>query len=270
MCSVETSHRPITPLWLPVLSLWRREIVRFVRQRSRVIGALGTPLVFWLLIGSGVGRSFQLGDQSQTTNYLEYSFPGTIVLIVLFTAIFSMISIIEDRREGFMQAVLAAPVRRSAIVLGKIMGSTTLALMQALLVLMLAPTVHITLTAASVAAVVAVLVVISIGLSGLGFLIAWPMESTQGFHAIMNLFLIPMWLLSGAFFPATGAASWMAWVMAVNPLTYGVAALRHGFYLGSADQAAATPSLGVSVAVTIGFAALMVVLSTRVVSRDRG
>ncbi|MEK7755651.1 MAG: ABC transporter permease, partial [Planctomycetota bacterium] len=241
--------------------------VRFVRQRSRVIGALGTPVVFWLLIGSGLRDSFRLttaGEARPTEmNFLEYSFPGTLVLIVLFTAIFSTISIIEDRREGFLQAVIAAPVRRTAIVLGKVMGSTTLALLQALLFLMLAPLSGIPLTIGSVLALAVVLTIVGVGLSALGFLIAWPMDSTQGFHAVMNLFLMPMWLLSGAFFPASGASRWLAWVMAVNPLTYGVAAVRHALYFGR-DFATTTPSPTVSIAVTIAFAVVMIVLAGRV------
>ena len=251
-------------LLLPAVSLWRREVVRFVRQRSRVIGALGTPVVFWMLIGSGLRDSFQVpGVARPTMNFLEYSFPGTLVLIVLFTAIFSTISIIEDRREGFLQAVIAAPVRRTAIVLGKVMGSTTLALLQALLFLMLAPLSGIPLTIGSVLALTVVLTIIGVGLSALGFLIAWPMDSTQGFHAVMNLFLIPMWLLSGAFFPASGASPWLAWVMAVNPLTYGIAAVRHALYFGR-DFPTTAPSPTVSMAVTIGFAAAMIVLAGRV------
>src|SRR5215207_9337281 len=97
---------PGTGLWLPALSLARRELVRFLRQRHRVIGALATPIVFWLLIGGGMGRSFAGG------NYLQFFFPGTVLMILLFTAIFSTISIIEDRREGFLQSVLVAPVSR--------------------------------------------------------------------------------------------------------------------------------------------------------------
>lgn len=251
-------------LLLPAMSLWRREVVRFVRQRSRVIGALGTPIIFWLLIGSGLRDSFQAtGTARPTMNFLEYTFPGTLVLIVLFTAIFSTISIIEDRREGFLQAVIAAPVRRTAIVLGKVMGSTTLAVLQAMLFLLLAPLSGIPLTIGSVLALAVVLTIVGVGLSALGFLIAWPMDSTQGFHAVMNLFLIPMWLLSGAFFPASGASRWLAWVMTVNPLTYGVAAVRHALYLGR-DNVATTPSPTVSIAVTIGFAAVMIVLAGRV------
>ena len=258
-------------LLLPAMSLWRREVVRFVRQRSRVVGALGTPVVFWLLIGAGLRDSFKLttgGEARSTMNFLEYTFPGTLVLIVLFTAIFSTISIIEDRREGFLQAVIAAPIRRTAIVLGKVMGSTTLALLQALLFLLLAPLSGISLTIGSVLALAVVLMIVGVGLSALGFLIAWPMDSTQGFHAVMNLFLIPMWLLSGAFFPASGASRWLAWVMAVNPLTYGVAAVRHALYIGRANVAT-TPSPTVSIAVTIGFAAVMIMLAGRAVAARR-
>jgi len=117
--------------------LCRREIVRFLRQRSRIIGALGSPLIFWLLLGSGVGTSFAAGPGG--SNYLEYYFPGTVVLILLFTAIFATISIIEDRKEGFLQAVLVAPIPRSAFVFGKMLGATSLAVIQGVLFLLLAP-----------------------------------------------------------------------------------------------------------------------------------
>jgi ABC-2 type transport system permease protein len=241
---------------LAVGTLWQREIVRFVRQRNRIVSALGTPLVFWLLLGSGLGGSFRAATPLGGGRYLEYSFPGTLALIVLFTAIFATISIIEDRQVGFLQSVLVAPVPRSAITLGKILGSTTLALGQALLFLLLAPAIGIPLGIGKVAALAAVLLVVAFGLSALGFLIAWEMDSTQGFHAIMNLLLMPMWLLSGAFFPAAGAPAWLRAIIAANPLTYGVAALRRVLYLeaGSVDG---IPSLGASLAVTLGFAVLM-------------
>lgn len=255
-------------LLLPSVSLWRREVVRFLRQRSRVIGALGTPLIFWILIGSGLRRSFQLPSTSDGGDYLEYSFPGIMVLIVLFTAIFSMISIIEDRREGFMQAVLAAPVRRSAIVIGKVLGSSTLALLQAMLFLLLAPLASVPLSISTALATFGVLIVVSLGLSGLGFLIAWPMSSTQGFHAIMNLLLMPMWLLSGAFFPAEGASTWVRWIMVVNPLTYGVAAVRQALYLGTDVPEATMSSPWFALVVTSLFAVAVIVLSAKIVDRN--
>src|ERR1039457_3571027 len=126
-------------------TLWQREIVRFSRQRSRVIGALAPPVLFWFLIGSGLGDSFKTTRALVTTdvNYLQYFFPGTITLIVLFTAIFSTISVIEDRHEGFLQSVLGAPLSRLTLVLGKILGGTTLAFGQAVLFLLLAPTAGI-------------------------------------------------------------------------------------------------------------------------------
>src|SRR5213596_347512 len=135
-------------LLLPAISLARRELVRFIRQPNRVIGALATPIVFWLLIGAGMGHSFK--STSVSGDYIRYFFPGTILMILLFTAIFSTISIIEDRREGFLQSVLVAPVGRSAIVMGKILGGTILAFAQGLIFLALAPTVKIHLTIASV------------------------------------------------------------------------------------------------------------------------
>src|SRR5205085_7781506 len=130
------------PLLLPSFSLAQRELVRFLRQRNRIIGALATPIVFWLLIGGGMGRSFQASGPDGS-NYMHFFFPGTVLMILLFTAIFSTISIIEDRREGFLQSVLVAPVSRMAIVLGKLLGGTLLAFAQAAVFLLLGPLVGV-------------------------------------------------------------------------------------------------------------------------------
>jgi ABC-2 type transport system permease protein len=247
-----------TSLLLPALSLAQRELVRFVRQRNRIIGALATPLVFWLLIGAGMGRSFR-ADVPGGDNYLRYFFPGTVVMILLFTAIFSTISIIEDRREGFLQGVLVAPVSKMSIVLGKVLGGTVLAFGQGLIFLLLAPTVGITLTIGSVAITMLVMFVVAFALTALGVCIAWRMNSTQGFHAIMNLLLMPMWFLSGALFPAEGAVGGLSWVMRLNPLTYGLDALRKAMYFGDAG------SLVVSLAVSVVFAGVMFALASVIV-----
>ena len=237
---------------LAASTLWWREIVRFLRQRNRIVGALGTPLMFWLIIGAGLGGSFRSGSLGGG-HYLEYSFPGTLALILLFTSIFSTISIIEDRQIGFLQSVLVAPVPRSAITLGKTMGGTTLALLQALVFVLLAPTVGIPLTWEKVAALTGILFVVAFALTSVGFLIAWRLDSTQGFHAIMNLLLMPMWLMSGSFFPASGAPPWIRAVIHANPLTYGVAAIRHILYLGHPEGALEIPPFGLSVAVSVLF-----------------
>ena len=240
--------------------------MRFLRQRSRVAGALGSPLVFWFLIGSGLGRSFQAGPgDALRGGYLEYFYPGTLALIILFTAIFSTISVIEDRQEGFLQGVLVAPVPRAAIVLGKILGGTTLALLQAVVLLLLAPLAQVSLSFSTLPLLGLVVLVLAFGLTGLGFLIAWTLDSTQGFHAIMNLFLIPMWILSGALFPASGAAGWIRWLMLMNPLTYGVSALR-GVLIGPSVTG---PSMGLSLAVISAFALFVLAAGTFAVNRSK-
>ncbi len=239
--------------FLTVATLWQREMVRFYRQPSRVVGALGSPLVFWLLIGSGLGKSFQAGGMG----YLEYFFPGTLLLILLFTSIFSTISLIEDRHEGFLQSVLIAPVPRASLVLGKILGGATLSFVQGFLFLLLAPFVGIHLTAGSWFLTMGIIFLNGFALTGLGFLIAWQLDSLQGFHAIMNLFLIPLWLLSGALFPGEGAPVWMTVLMRINPLTYGVLSLRSALF-----GITSGPSLGFCLVIVFVFALTMLALAT--------
>jgi len=252
---------------LAVSTLWQREVVRFYRQPSRVIGALAPPILFWLLIGSGLGPSFRppaAPGASDTGGYLAYFFPGVVILILLFTAIFSEISIIEDRQEGFLQGVLVAPVPRAAVVLGKVLGGTTLAMLQCVPFLALAPAAGLGHpTAGSLALTVAVLALLAFALTALAAGIAWRLDSSQGFHAIMNLFLIPMWLLAGTLFPLAGSG-WLGALMRVNPLTYGVAALRRALAGGAPSD---LPGLGVSLAVTAACAALAFGAAVTVASR---
>jgi ABC-2 type transport system permease protein len=241
--------------FLSVSALWRREMVRFVRQRSRIVGAFASPLIFWLLLGFGVGSSFSPASQARTMGYQEYFFPGTVLMILLFTSIFSTISIIEDRKEGFLQAVLVAPVPRSALVFGKLLGGTSLALMQGILFMLLAPLVGIPMT--RIPETLLMLTLVAFGLTALGYVIAWRMDSTQGFHAIMNLFLIPMWLLCGAVFPASGAPGWLRVVMGLNPITYGMSAVRWSIYGREVASTMGIPGFGLSVGVSVAFAALL-------------
>ena len=250
---------------LAVFTLWQREWVRFYRQPSRVVGALGPPVLFWLLIGAGLGPSFHAAGSAEQGSYLAFFFPGVVILILLFTAIFSEISIIEDRREGFLQAVLVSPAPRASVVLGKVLGGTTLALLQSGLFLLIGPAIGIRPASVGAVAVLgAVLFLLAFALTALACAIAWSLDSTQGFHAIMNLFLIPMWLLAGTLFPVAGAPGWLGAVMRINPLTYGVAALRRS--VAPAD-AAGLPGLGVSLAVTAGCAALAFAAAVWVASR---
>jgi ABC-2 type transport system permease protein len=226
---------------------------------------VGTPLIVWLLIGSGLSGSFRLPGGPAGLNYFQFFFPGTIVLVLLFAAIFSNISVIEDRHEGFLQGVLVAPVSRSSIVAGKVLGGATLAWLQGVVFLALAPAVGIRLTAASALAAAGILALLALALTALGFAFAWKVDSTQGFHAVMNVVLMPMWLLSGSFFPVSGAPFWLGALMRINPLTYGVAALRGTFY-GAASLGPGMPGPAASLAVTaaMGLAAFAAgLLATR-------
>ena len=217
-------------LLLPAFTLWWREIVRFYRQKSRVVGVLASPLVFWLVIGSGFGTSFRSGGGPSQQHYLDYFYPGALIMTVLFTSIFTMMSVIDDRKEGFLLSVLVAPVPRSAIVLGKVLGGTTLSAIQGMIFLIFAPFTGVHLRVTQVLLVAVVVFLVSFALTALGFAIAWPMDSSQAFHGIVNLFLIPLWLLSGSLFPLTGASLWIRVLMRLNPLTYGVEALRDLLY----------------------------------------
>ncbi|HEY1657107.1 MAG TPA: ABC transporter permease [Candidatus Sulfotelmatobacter sp.] len=231
-----TLSRPVSPasggVLLPAFTLWWREIVRFYRQKTRVVGVLASPIVFWVVIGSGFGTSFRSGGGADQQHYMDYFYPGALIMIVLFTSIFTMMSVIEDRKEGFLLSVLVAPVPRSAIVLGKVLGGTTLSAIQGMIFLVFAPFADIHVTLVQILLVALVVFLISFALTALGFAIAWPMDSTQAFHGIINLFLIPLWLLSGALFPMTGASGWLRVLMYINPLTYGVEALRALLYPG--------------------------------------
>ncbi len=254
-------------LMLAVWSLWRREMVRFYRDRSRVIGGLVPPIIFWFFIGSGLSGSFSVGSGETALNYRQYFFPGTLVLIFLFTAVFSTISIIEDRREGFLQSVLVAPVPRLAIVLGKLFGSASLAFLQGMPFLIAAPLIGLHFTISSLLISLFILFGVAFSLAGVGFLIAWRLDSTQGFHAIMNMGLIPLWLLSGALFPIHNIPGWLSTVVRLNPLTYCIAALQHELFVPGAIPD--LPPLWFCVAVIVVFSIAILFAAVFITRRGR-
>lgn len=251
-----TRTLPATAGFTPAMSLWWREIVRFYRNRGRVFGVILSPLIFWLVIGSGFGTSFRSNTAGGQSHYLEYFFPGAVTMIILFTSIFAMMSVIEDRKEGFLLSVLVAPVHRSVIVLGKVLGGATLAAAQGLIFLAFTPFLKgAHLGIGNILPIIATVFLISFSLTALGFAIAWPMDSTQAFHAIVNLFLLPLWLLSGALFPLSGASGWIRIIMRVNPLTYGNEALRELIFPGTTSLL----PVGTSIGILAAFSAVMFV-----------
>jgi ABC-2 type transport system permease protein len=242
----------LNSFFLPAATLWQRELVRFWRQKSRVLGVVASPLVFWLLMGYGSGD-------------LARYYSGALVLTVMFSAIFSTISIIEDRREGFLLSMLVSPAPRTSLVLGKMLGSATLAWIQGLIFLLFAPLAGVSVRPLELIPVAAAIFLISFTLTALGFLIAWRMESTAGFHGIMNLLLVPMWMISGSLFPMATAHGWVKALMWVNPLTYSIALLNHTLGLPNA-----APGAVLSLVVTAAFGLVLLAISGALAARTAG
>jgi ABC-2 type transport system permease protein len=228
---------------LPAATLWQRELVRFWRQKSRVLGVVASPLVFWLLMGYG-------------SNDLARFYAGALVLTVMFSAIFSTISIIEDRREGFLLSMLVSPAPRTSMVLGKILGAATLAWIQGLIFLAFAPLAGVRVGIVPVILTAGAIFLVSFTLTGLGFVIAWKMDSTSGFHAIMNLLLVPMWMVSGSLFPMATAQGVIRAIMWANPLTYSISLLNGLLGLPNAN-----PGPMVSAGVTLAFGMVLLIVS---------
>ncbi|MCC7387596.1 MAG: ABC transporter permease [Phycisphaerales bacterium] len=255
-----TTRSPGVPT---MLALTRRELVRIVRQPSRLLASVATPLLVWLLLGSGFARSFQSPAEGSLVAGIEYGaylLPGMATMTVLFSSIFGAMSLIQDRHEGFLQSVLVSPTPRWAIAASKLLGSSLIATAQAVCLLPAAFLLGDGIGAAGAGMAVVALLCTAIGIAGLGLACAWWVDSTQGFHGVMNLVLLPMWLLSGSVFPVAGASGWMKVIMMANPVTWCTAVLHNALGHNAGDPVVAW-------AVTVGFACLGVVLGWTTLGR---
>jgi len=246
--------------------LWWRDLVRFFRQPSRLAGALGQPVIFWLVIGSGMAATFRMPGAS--VGYLEFFYPGVVLMVVLFAAIFTTVSVIEDRHQGFLQAVLAGPGSRGALVVGKALGSASVALSQAGLFLVLAPAAGFPLASVNWPLLVAALGLTAVGLAALGFAVAWAVDNVQGYHAIQMTLLVPLWVVSGAMFPPSAEHPVFAAVMRANPVAYGVSAARRAL-AGPLAPGALPGSAARDLAVLVLFAAAALGLAVAAARRRR-
>ncbi|MDI3298079.1 MAG: ABC transporter permease [Bacillota bacterium] len=242
--------------------IWLREVLRFLREPSRIVGMIAQPLLYLLLVGNGISHGFTL-NAARGADYLTYMFPGIVGMSVLFTSLFGAMSIVWDREFGFLKEVLVSPVPRWAIVAGKAAGGMSVAVVQGAILLLLAPAVGVHLGVLTFLAMLGVLALISLALVGLGIVIASRMESMQGFQVIMNFLVMPMFFLSGALYPIRGMPAWLAGLMHVDPLTYGIDALRHIVYGSSLVTRFLTQfSLGLDLTVTTAVAVLLLALAS--------
>jgi daunorubicin resistance ABC transporter membrane protein len=203
---------------------------------------------------------------AENVGYVQYFYPGIVMLVVLFTSIFTTMSVIEDRHKGFLQAVLVAPASRAALVLGKTLGGVSIALMQAAIFLALAPLAGFDVRAVAWGELGLMLVLVGVALSSLGFAIAWWLDSTQGYHVVMSVLLLPLWILSGAMFPTAAGPKWLAVIARANPLAYAVGGVRRALY-GTTPPGGPTSSPAVELAVTAAFALAAIAVAVAVCSR---
>ncbi|MCB9532528.1 MAG: ABC transporter permease [Myxococcales bacterium] len=250
-----TARAPISALRqeLGVIhALWLRDTLRLIRERSRWLGLVAQPLMLWGILGAGFADSFHIPGYEDVSS-LQYMFPGILGMVLLFTSIFSTMSVIEDRQSGFLQGVLVVPASRASLVLGKTAGVTTIVLVQSALFMLAAPLAGYAWGAVHWGTLLAVILLANTALTCANFVFAWVLNSTQAYHALMSVVLMPLWMISGAMFPPP--SGWFGVVVAANPMTYGVAGLRAALGVPAGDA----PSLAVSLAVLVGSAGLSLV-----------
>jgi ABC-2 type transport system permease protein len=211
-------------------TIWQREVVRYGRDRTRVISTLVQPVMFLLVFGTGLRETLATGNLG--VDYVVFMYPGTIAMTVMGVGFFATISTVWDRQFGFLKEILVAPIPRTAIALGKTSGAATMASIQALILLILAPIIDVTLHATRIPPLIMSLVMLALAVAGLGLFIASMMKSTESFGLLVQLLIFPMFFLSGAFFPLTRVPTWMAVLSYINPLTYGVDAFRQILLVG--------------------------------------
>ncbi len=255
-----------------VYIIWYRDLLRYWRDRWRLVASLAQPLLFLIVFGTGLSSSMAGGIGGAAAaarpgmphlGYLSFMYPGIIGMVVLFSAIFSGISIVWDREFGFLKEVMVAPINRSAIAIGKVLGGTTQAMIQGLLMLVLAPLVGVKLTVLSVLELIPLVLCLAFAMSALGVAVAASMRSMQGFQAIMNFLLMPMFFLAGALFPLQGLPAWMTVLTRLDPAAYGIDPIRKVVLLGSGVPDALVNSLSLTLfnhALTVPLEALITLL----------
>lgn len=218
-----------------IYTIWYRDLIRFLRERNRIIGMIGQPLMYLLIVGQGISAAmgFRGVPADLPVNYVQFMFPGILGMSVLFTSMFAGVSIIWDREFGFLKEVLVAPVPRWATALGKALGGGTVAIIQATILLLLAPFIKVSLSLWVAIQLLSTLFLISLGFTFLGIAVASRMDTLEGFQMIMNFLVMPLFFLSGAIFPMYNVPGWMNFLMSINPLTYGVDALRNLVFTGT-------------------------------------
>jgi ABC-2 type transport system permease protein len=222
--------------------VWRRELIRFVRNRPRIVTALVQPVLFLLVLGSGLAR--MIPNAGAGVDFRTFMFPGVLAMTVLFTSIFSSVLIVWDREFGFMREMLVAPVRRGALVVGKCLGGATVATIQGTIMLLLAGLVHVPYSPALLGLLVVEMALAALALTAVGTLIASRIARIESFQVVIQFLVLPMFFLSGALFPLTNLPRWLTAVTLLDPLSYAVDPMRRAVFAHVSAPPALTGLLG--------------------------
>jgi ABC-2 type transport system permease protein len=221
-----------------VYAIWLREFKVFLREKSRIVASTFTPILWLFVIGSGIGSATNVVSSAPHIDYQKFIFPGIVSMSIIFTSVFYGSYIIWDRKFDFLKSVMVAPVSRGGVFVGKTLGGMTNSLIQALILLAIGAAIGMPLNAVSVAQAVAVILLMSFGLTSLGLALGSYMYSLEGFQMIVSFVVFPLFFLSGALFPLDKLPSWLSILTAVDPATYGVSAMRGTMLgIGAADAA---------------------------------
>lgn len=247
--------------------IWYRDVLRFWRDKLRMVGSMALPLLFLVVFGAGLTRWIDLGEDM---SFSEFMFPGIIGMSVLMSSFMSGVSVVWDREFGFLKEVLVAPVNRAAVAGGKALGGATIATTQGTLILLLSPLVGIDLSPELVLKLLPLIFLVACAFGSLGISIASRIKSMEGFQVVMNMLMMPMIFLSGVFFPVSDLPDWMSVVVRLNPVTYGIAAIRNTFLESMPSVDADTFSLTLfghqmtvleDILVVVGFGIVMILLA---------
>lgn len=211
-----------------IYTLWLRDVIRFLRHKPRVIGSFAMPLIFLFFLGNGISATFgaRMGELAGKIGYMEFIYSGILAMNVLFTSIYASMNIVWDREFGFLKEVLVAPVTRRAVVVGRMIGGSTVSVIQGSALLLIAPLVGVDMSFTKAISVFLELWLLAFALTSLGISIAARVQSLEYFQFILNFFTMPMFFLSGALYDLGRFPDWMRLVAGINPFSYGVDMLR--------------------------------------------
>lgn len=212
-----------------ILSIWKRDVIKSVRDKASLIGNLALPILLLIIFGSGMGGVIKsmasgtgINDALNEFDFIKFMFPGVVGITIFSTAVISALTVVQDREFGYLREMLVSPIPRGSIALGKVLGGSTVAVIQGLIILVLSPFIGISLTFTMILKLIPAMLVLAFTVSSLSLYVATFVKSSQGFHTALTVLILPMIFLSGSIFPLTGSPAWMEFLIKINPVTYGI------------------------------------------------